>query len=511
MSRKRNPYIPLFTHDIMSSAKCRRLSMRATGLYLWLLCLMNEKPQQGRWALSTNEDHPTWKNSLTYRALQNADKYARLPMFATLMARQFLPWKSGQVLKALQELYRFKLIVVEDDAIIQPRMYNDNGFKLREDTMREYLADDPNDTDDDPEIDLAGSYREALKKGGKKGVNKGTDKGTKKDPEKVHGIHARAQLNIESESENNINNSKGNIGGAGGNAQSDPTFWEFWDAYDYKTGNRSAAADQWALLSESERSIVMAAIPNYCDAHPVKKYRKTPCDFLRERIWEKTEEKTPGEQGEGQKNGFKGKKNPEAGNLSSDGQKRATKPEKGKNGHSEDDSQTAIYNKRNTQGHVTIDGKPVDTSDDEDDTVPTFEDFWALYDKQVNMMEAEAYWGVLSRQDKEAIMEYVPRYKIAQPRKQFRKNPANFLRMSAWKDELIIDTRIDNNNNGRQQATTTDRRGGYAGAARTQEQDAADGREQTMRIVNRIFADQDADHQAADGTGRGTDADGNPF
>ena len=216
MSRKRNPYIPLFTHDIMSSAKCRRLSMRATGLYLWLLCLMNEKPQQGRWALSTNEDHPTWKNSLTYRALQNADKYARLPMFATLMARQFLPWKSGQVLKALQELYRFKLIVVEDDAIIQPRMYRDNGFKLREDTMREYLADDSNDTADDPDANLAESYRETLEKGGKKGGNKGTDKGTKKDPEKVHGIHARAQLNIESESEYNINNSKGNKGVQGG-------------------------------------------------------------------------------------------------------------------------------------------------------------------------------------------------------------------------------------------------------------------------------------------------------
>ena len=449
MSRKRNPYIPLFTHDIMSSAKCRRLSMRATGLYLWLLCLMNEKPQQGRWALSTNEDHPTWKNSLTYRALQNADKYARLPMFATLMARQFLPWKSGQVLKALQELYRFKLIVVEDDAIIQPRMYNDNGFKLREDTMREYLADDPNDTADDPETDLAESYREALKKGGKKEGKKGTDKGTKKDSEKVHGIHARAQLNIESESENN-NNDNNSIGNKGVQGDSEP---------DNDNGN------------------------NKTTAKPPK----------------------------GKNKASEGEKNPEAGNLSSDGQKHATKPEKGKNGYSKDDPQAAIYNKRNTQGHVTIDGKPVDTSDDEDDTAPTFKDFWALYDKQVNMMEAEAYWGVLSRQDKEAIMEYVPRYKIAQPRKQFRKNPANFLRMSAWKDELIIDTRIDNNNNGRQQATTTDRRGGYAGAARTQEQDAADGREQTMRIVNRIFADQDADHQAADGTGRGADASGDPF
>lgn len=201
----------------MSSAKCRRLSMRATGLYLWLFCLMNEKPQQGRWALSTNEDHPTWKNSLTYRALQNTNKYARLPMFATLMARKFLPWKSGEVLKALQELVRFKLIVVEDDAIIQPRMYNDNGFKLREDTMREYLADDPNDPCDDPEEDLAENYRETLKKGSKKGGNKGADKGTKKDPRKVHEIHAPASR-AEVEVEDNINSiDKGNIGGMGEN------------------------------------------------------------------------------------------------------------------------------------------------------------------------------------------------------------------------------------------------------------------------------------------------------
>ena len=222
MSRKRNPYIPLFTHDIMSSAKCRRLSMRATGLYLWLFCLMNEKPQQGRWALSTNEDHPTWKNSLTYRALQNTNKYARLPMFATLMARKFLPWKSGEVLKALQELVRFKLIVVEDDAIIQPRMYNDNGFKLREDTMREYLADDPNDPCDDPEEDLAENYRETLKKGGKKGENKGADKGTKKDPRKVHEIHAPASR-AEVEVENNINNGIGNKGVQGENKDDDTT------------------------------------------------------------------------------------------------------------------------------------------------------------------------------------------------------------------------------------------------------------------------------------------------
>lgn len=408
MSRKRNPYIPLFTHDIMSSAKCRRLSMRATGLYLWLLCLMNEKPQQGRWALSTNEDHPTWKNSLTYRALQNADKYARLPMFATLMARQFLPWKSGQVLKALQELYRFKLIVVEDDAIIQPRMYNDNGFKLREDTMREYLADDPNDTADDPETDLAETYREALKKGGKKGGNKGADKGTKKDPEKVHGIHARAQLNIESESENNINNSIGNIGGAGGN-----------NANKKKTGAN----------------------------------------------------------------------NPDGENEHAEGKKKTVKT-----------NSTSDSNKKNTQEYVTIDGKPIDA--DAGDTGPTFSDFWEAYDKQVNMIEAEAYWGVLSRQDKEAIMEYIPRYKIAQPRKQFRKNPVTFLRMRAWHDEIITDTRIDTNSNDRQASNEHSRRT-TAGGGRNQEQEAAALREQTVRLIERNRAQRAA--AQADGTDTGDD------
>jgi hypothetical protein len=308
MSRKRNPYIPLFTHDIMSSMKCRRLSMRATGLYLWLLCLMNEKPQQGRWALSTNEDHPTWKNSLTYRALQNADKYGRLPMFATLMARKFLPWKSGEVLKALQELYRFKLIVVEDDAIIQPRMYRDNGFKLREETMREYLKDDPTDPDDDPDPELADIYKKDMAAGAANGKNKRTKKGTLKGTQKDTEIHALAQ-NSENESEyenNKKNNSKGNIRGTGGNVRAvvtehdgdgkndgstdDDGFKAFWTLYDkQRIGDsrikQSSAREVWQTLTADEREAAMAFIPQYVAATPRKQFRKHPRNFLEERAW----------------------------------------------------------------------------------------------------------------------------------------------------------------------------------------------------------------------------------
>ena len=58
------------------------------------------------------------------------------------------------------------------------------------------------------------------------------------------------------------------------------------------------------------------------------------------------------------------------------------------------------------------------------------------------MIESEAYWNVLSRKDREDIMAYLPHYKIAQPRKQFRKNPVTFLRMRAWQDEIIQENEV---------------------------------------------------------------------
>ena len=42
------------------------------------------------------------------------------------------------------------------------------------------------------------------------------------------------------------------------------------------------------------------------------------------------------------------------------------------------------------------------------------------------------------------MFEYIPKYKQAQPDKQYRKNPETFLRNRSWEDELIF----KNNNNG---------------------------------------------------------------
>lgn len=89
------------------------------------------------------------------------------------------------------------------------------------------------------------------------------------------------------------------------------------------------------------------------------------------------------------------------------------------------------------QEPVEVVENAVNVQSDEDIGGPTFDEFWEAYDKKVNMIDAQNYWDVLSRDDHEAIMQYLPRYKLAQPTKRFRKNPVTFLRMRAWQDEII--------------------------------------------------------------------------
>ena len=66
-----------------------------------------------------------------------------------------------------------------------------------------------------------------------------------------------------------------------------------------------------------------------------------------------------------------------------------------------------------------------------------FETFWNAYDKKVERDKCEKKWRKLSDSDREAVMAYIPRYKKAQPVKQYRKNPETFLNNRGWEDELI--------------------------------------------------------------------------
>lgn len=75
---------------------------------------------------------------------------------------------------------------------------------------------------------------------------------------------------------------------------------------------------------------------------------------------------------------------------------------------------------------------------------PTFEDFWHEYDKKVGRPKAEPKWNRLTQVEKEHIMAYIPKYKLAQPDKQYRKGPESFLNNKTWNDEIITTNGTDN-------------------------------------------------------------------
>jgi len=70
-----------------------------------------------------------------------------------------------------------------------------------------------------------------------------------------------------------------------------------------------------------------------------------------------------------------------------------------------------------------------------------FEIFWNSYDKKVgNKEKISSKWNELSDCEREAALKYIPLYIKAQPNKQFRKNPENFLDNKSWNDEIIDST-----------------------------------------------------------------------
>lgn len=64
--------------------------------------------------------------------------------------------------------------------------------------------------------------------------------------------------------------------------------------------------------------------------------------------------------------------------------------------------------------------------------------FWDLYDKKVgDKNKLEQKWNKLKNEDREKIMQHLPKYKIAQPDKKYRKDPQTYLNNKSWNDEII--------------------------------------------------------------------------
>jgi len=68
----------------------------------------------------------------------------------------------------------------------------------------------------------------------------------------------------------------------------------------------------------------------------------------------------------------------------------------------------------------------------------SFDIFWDLYDKKVGDKEKlKKKWDSLKDDDRSSIIDYIPKYKMIQPEKKYRKDPQTFFNNSSWNDELI--------------------------------------------------------------------------
>lgn len=98
---------------------------------------------------------------------------------------------------------------------------------------------------------------------------------------------------------------------------------------------------------------------------------------------------------------------------------------------SESDNNTVLKNINKGKGKVV----PLDFEGTE--TVLTFDQFWELYDKKIGRKACEKKYKAVSEPDRVKIADHLPKYKTAQPDKQFRKDPETFLNNASWNDEII--------------------------------------------------------------------------
>jgi len=65
-----------------------------------------------------------------------------------------------------------------------------------------------------------------------------------------------------------------------------PSFEDFWDLYDKKTGNKTLIKPKFDKLPQKVKEEILNYLPAYIESTPDKAYRKNPQTFLNNKAWE---------------------------------------------------------------------------------------------------------------------------------------------------------------------------------------------------------------------------------
>lgn len=197
---KKYVYLQLYPKDLLADeklAKCDKAS--AWGAYLALLNIMSMEEIRGCVRLRDWDSHP---NNERKSLVANFRKANSLRTKAAAFARvvsQCTPLKVGPMAEGIEQLLIFGVIVIHDDALIQPRMFRDSHSVL------EGYEPEPEPAEETAE----------------EGADKGAPAPPKKEKNKegvapARTLRANTHTRFENESEYNKGNNIGNKGVQGG-------------------------------------------------------------------------------------------------------------------------------------------------------------------------------------------------------------------------------------------------------------------------------------------------------
>lgn len=109
MSRRNQPYLPLYVQDFLTDEKLNECSASSTGVYIRLMCIMHKSEKYGAILLKQK-----------YK--QNDEQILN---FANMVAKQ-MPYDLEIVLSGLKELIVENVIKIDGNCLSQKRMINDS-------------------------------------------------------------------------------------------------------------------------------------------------------------------------------------------------------------------------------------------------------------------------------------------------------------------------------------------------------------------------------------------------
>ena len=203
---KKYVYLQLYPKDLMADeklAKCDKAS--AWGAYLALLNIMSMEDIRGCLRLRDWDSHPNNERKSLVANFRKANSLRTKAASFARVVSQCTPLKIGPIAEGIEQLLIFGVVVMHDDALIQPRMFRDSHSVLEgyepEPEPAEEAADEKADK---------GASAPPKKEKNKEGVAP------------ARTLRANTHTRFESESEYNKGNSIGNKGVQGGNVPDKP-------------------------------------------------------------------------------------------------------------------------------------------------------------------------------------------------------------------------------------------------------------------------------------------------